>query len=581
MFERLLLGLMGLSSDLIQEDLKGRFRLVPEYEGPEDRVLVDELLLLGSTYKFLNRFLDEVKERNPYTLGTGMYLSALADGLGSILYDFRETLATFESYLLETPTATLSDLRNDLNEWFAIFDALQARIFVIHNEKKHGCHLLKYVYSETKSCGQETVRQRLETLFKRCNKVLFDQLASWLLYGILKDPHCEFFIRPDQDGFGVVDDFVPPYLTEHASTIRQIGCIVAKFYEESYFEKSIYAEKEDEYLSKLEAACEDLDMLSPVIASLSAFTSDYLWDQLVVQQRLEYHLEAILKTVFMGRGDLILQWMNKVQQHFIVPFEENHLSIASECLRNCFYQAYPDEDMEFIERIRFVTSKSDATDTWSLLMLVYDLPPDLHCLLSAREVRSLGYAFQMLLAVRRAELALNSTLGSRLSPQAMKLRYEMEFFVSNFESYLHMDVLHISFNKLRGVLHGSRSCDALKKALSHFVQDVTCMMFVSLPRFKETLLKVFQTCLRFPMYINADLRSIEQEFRSQQDILRRCFQVLQEHTTSQLDKRNECIMRFLYRLDYNQQYQATRREVKAIGDKLRGANGSSSSSSRN
>ena len=444
---------------------------------------------------------------------------------------------------------------------------------------KFSSPLSRYVYAEMKSCGQETVRERIEALFKRCNRVLFDQLSSWLLYGILKDPHCEFFIRPNQDGVEVVDDFVPPYLSEHAATIKQIGTIVAKFYEESYFEKSIFAEKEDEYMDKLEAAGEDLDKLSPVIASLSAFTSDYLWDQLVVQQRLEYHLEAMMRTVFMGRGDLFLQWIYKVQQQFIVPYDENHLSVASECLRNCFYQAYPDEDVEFIERIRFVTSKGDATDTWGLLMLVYDLPPDLHCLLSARELRSLGYAFQMLLAVRRAELALNSTLGLILNPHAMKLRYEMEFFVSNFESYLHMDVLHISFNKLRSVLHGSRSFDALKRALSAFVQDVTCMMFVSLPRFKETLLKVFQTCLRFPLYINADLRTIELEFRSQQDILRRCFQVLQEHSTSQLDKRNDSIMRFLYRLDYNQQYQATRREAKAMGDKLRTFSAASCSSS--
>ncbi len=71
MFERLLYGLMGLSSDVIQEDPEGRFCLIADYDGPEYRYLIDELLHLGSTYKFLDRFVSEVKERNPYLLGRG------------------------------------------------------------------------------------------------------------------------------------------------------------------------------------------------------------------------------------------------------------------------------------------------------------------------------------------------------------------------------------------------------------------------------------------------------------------------------------------------------------------------------
>ncbi|OQR78983.1 hypothetical protein BIW11_06044 [Tropilaelaps mercedesae] len=579
MFERLFFGLVGLSSDIIQADSKGRFALTPDYSGSEDTYLVDELLELGSMYRFLSHFIDDVKERNPYTLGTGMYIRALVDGLADVLTEYRERVVQFEAYFLSSSMATVSELRNELAEWFPILQALRSRIFRVHNEKMHGCHLLRYMFSEMKACGQDNVSKRLSVLVERCNGVLFDQLTSWLLYGILKDPHCEFFIRPTQDGVEVVDDFVPPYLCEHAVMVKQIGGIVAKFNERGYFERSIYGEKEEEYANALQEARSDLNSLATVLASLNAFTSDHLWEQLVVRHRLEYHLDGLLNTVFMGRGDLFLQWIDKVQPQFVLPFEDSHLTLAGECLKNCFYQAYPDEDAEFIERIRFVTSKGNidcvGTDTWAILMLVYDLPADLHCLLSLRELRSLGYAFQMLLAVRRAEIALNSTLGSNVTPQAMKLRYDMDFFVSNFESYLHMDVLHVSFNKLKKVLHGpQRSIETLRKALAAFVQDIAQMVFVSLPKFKETLLRMFQTCIRFPLYINSDLRAIEQEFRSQQDILRRCFNVLQDHAAAQqAEKRNECIMRFLYRLDYNPQYQQTRKEMKALREKLRNSSG--------
>ncbi|XP_022643812.1 gamma-tubulin complex component 4-like [Varroa destructor] len=582
MFERLFFGLIGLSSDIIQADSKGRLALMPDYGGSNDVQLVDELLELGTTYKYLSQFIDEIKEKNPYTLGTGMYIRALADGLSEVLCEYRKCVVQFEDYFLSHPMATLSELRNDLSEWFPVFLALRSRIYRVHIERMHGCHLLRYMFGEMRACGQENVCKRLSVLVARLNDVLFDQLTSWLLYGILKDPHTEFFIRPTQDGVEVVDDFVPLYLSEHATIVKQVGGIVAKFNERGYFERSIYGEKEAEYANALQAARTDLDSLATVLASLNAFTSDHLWEQLVVRHRLEYHLDALLNTVFMGRGDLFLQWIDKVQPQFVLPFEDSHLTLAAECLKNCFYQAYPDEDAEFIERIHFVTSKGNVdcvnTDTWAILMLVYDLPSDLHCLLSLRELRSLGYAFQMLLAVRRAEIALNSTLGSKVTAQAMKLRYEMDFFVSNFESYLHMDVLHVSFGKLKKVLHGSqRSIDTLRKALAAFVQDIAQMVFVSLPKFKETLLKMFQTCIRFPLYINGDLRTIEQEFRSQQDILRRCFNVLQDHAAAQqAEKRNECIMRFLYRLDYNPQYQQTRKEMKALREKLRNSSASAS-----
>lgn len=71
MFERLFYGLVGLSSDIIQADAKGRLALVPVYADSQHIQLIDSLLELGSTYRFLSNFVNEVKERNPYTVGTG------------------------------------------------------------------------------------------------------------------------------------------------------------------------------------------------------------------------------------------------------------------------------------------------------------------------------------------------------------------------------------------------------------------------------------------------------------------------------------------------------------------------------
>lgn len=39
------------------------------------------------------------------------------------------------------------------------------------------------------------VREAYSTLFKECYKVLYNQLAGWILYGKLLDSHHEFFIH--------------------------------------------------------------------------------------------------------------------------------------------------------------------------------------------------------------------------------------------------------------------------------------------------------------------------------------------------------------------------------------------------
>lgn len=71
MFERIFYGLVGLSSDMIQEDSKGRLSLISTFAEDQHIQSIDNLLELGSTYRFLSHFVNEVKERNPYTVGTG------------------------------------------------------------------------------------------------------------------------------------------------------------------------------------------------------------------------------------------------------------------------------------------------------------------------------------------------------------------------------------------------------------------------------------------------------------------------------------------------------------------------------
>lgn len=80
-----------------------------------------------------------------YTSATGMYIRALADGLSEVLCEYRKCVVQFEDYFLSHPMATLSELRNDLSEWFPVFLALRSRIYRVHIERMHGCHLLRLV----------------------------------------------------------------------------------------------------------------------------------------------------------------------------------------------------------------------------------------------------------------------------------------------------------------------------------------------------------------------------------------------------------------------------------------------------
>jgi gamma-tubulin complex component 4 len=54
--------------------------------------------------------------------------------------------------------------------------------------------LLELIYTKLNSCNV-WVRAAYTTLFRECYKVLYNQLAGWILYGKLLDSYNEFFIH--------------------------------------------------------------------------------------------------------------------------------------------------------------------------------------------------------------------------------------------------------------------------------------------------------------------------------------------------------------------------------------------------
>lgn len=74
---------------------------------------------------------------------SGMYIRALADGVAEVLSDYRGQVVQLEISFLHKPMAAIAELTTELDEWFPVLRGLQSRIFRVHNEKMHGCHLLR------------------------------------------------------------------------------------------------------------------------------------------------------------------------------------------------------------------------------------------------------------------------------------------------------------------------------------------------------------------------------------------------------------------------------------------------------
>ncbi|KAG2329061.1 hypothetical protein Bca52824_000241 [Brassica carinata] len=185
--------------------------------------LIEGLIKLGFYYRELDRFanksrnlswirsvtsvhpLERADELSKQSSSSGekkpsVYRRAIANGIVEILSVYRSAVLHIEQKLLAETTPILATVTQGLNKvhfsttLFVLFPPLYEVVLEIERDDIRGGQLLN-VLNKRCHCGVPELRACLQRLLWHGHQVMYNQLAAWMVYGILQDPHEGFSLR--------------------------------------------------------------------------------------------------------------------------------------------------------------------------------------------------------------------------------------------------------------------------------------------------------------------------------------------------------------------------------------------------
>lgn len=236
MLHELLLALLGYTGDLIidvrEEDSGAHiplspdapisqeptFKLAPDvsFVQPSERDVIERIITLGFYYRELDRFAAKSRNlswiRSPNespmsrtsllskgkTLKQSVYRRAIANGIVEVLSVYRSAVLHIEQKLLSDSLPIVATLTQGLNKFFVLLPPLFELILEIERDNIYGGKLLNLLHKRC-HCGVPELQTCIQRLLWHGHQVMYNQLASWVVYGILHDPYREFYISSQDD----------------------------------------------------------------------------------------------------------------------------------------------------------------------------------------------------------------------------------------------------------------------------------------------------------------------------------------------------------------------------------------------
>ncbi|CAN6693721.1 unnamed protein product [Malus baccata var. baccata] len=225
MLHELLLALLGYTGDLIIDDREHSkslgidapisssptFKLASDisFIQPSERDIIEKIITLGFYYRELDRFsvrcrnLSWIRSANasPAASDTekpSVYRRAIANGIVEILSVYRSAVLHIEQKLLADSVPILATVTQGLNKFFVLLPPLYELVLEIERDDIRGGQLLNLLHKRC-HCGVPELQTCIQRLLWHAHQVMYNQLAAWVVYGILQDQHGEFFIRRQED----------------------------------------------------------------------------------------------------------------------------------------------------------------------------------------------------------------------------------------------------------------------------------------------------------------------------------------------------------------------------------------------
>lgn len=517
---------------------------------PSEIAILDKLCALGYHVKYLRTFVSTYRgliasasQEGETPLRRGFYLHAMCSGLQKVLHQYSEELFLLEKDVLEGHQISLMRFQEVLEKYHLLFLKLRDLVAEIESGKVHGCSILQSLHKGS-TTALPIAKKSMSLLLQAGYVVLCQQISSWVLYGILHDPHQEFFVvqklgtdltqrntssicleapLESMDDFGLEPKLLPDQLSgSFARKVLFAGSAVRVFGQS--MERPIYkAEQEAEFLDRLQKISEspeiDLFHLEAFVKDVRSAAAAHLWQLFVEEGCLLSQLRLLRDAFLLGRGELFLHFSQVAKDLLCHP----RTSTTEQDVNVIFQQAcslLQSEDENLAEQFRITVGPSLSQDSsqpplagWETIGLTYKVKSPLHVFFTPATMSKYSRLFRLLFGLQRAQTFLQECWvlqskvvrtgplqGCPLMRRMMQLRAEMAHLLDSLQYYLQVDVIESQLARLLGQVTQTRDFEAIQHLHNSYL--------ASLLKDSLIMLKPVHDCLRSILVLSQSLHAI-------------------------------------------------------------------------
>lgn len=315
--------------------------------------------------------------------------------------------------------------------------------------------------------GNPRVSEVIERVLIELTAPLMAMLKLWINEGELNDPYREFFVASDRR---VPDErlWVERYYISEA--------MVPHHFDVALTNKILIVGKSINFLRR---CCEDEDVSREVRSELNDFrcvaewvdaaaeeTNKKLLRVLFVKYRFKEHCDSLRRYLLLAQGDLhqcLIELLNdELAEQAQRINKHNLVSTLESAIRSSNAQNH---DPEFLNRLGVcLAAGRDADIGWDLFSLEYRTDKPLNTIFTSAAMNQYQALFRFLWKIKRVEYSLNTKSFKKMSTvlalmncadirphlfECQLLQHEVAHFVSNFLSYLLIEVVESAWTKFR------------------------------------------------------------------------------------------------------------------------------------
>ncbi|EGD83353.1 hypothetical protein PTSG_03961 [Salpingoeca rosetta] len=504
---------------------KDRFRVRPGLQGitSAEHEILDKLCVLGTTFRTLEVFVDTQLTEN-----AGIYRTAVADALDTVLDTYREEILLAQDKFNAGHETALSNLVYRFNHYFVLFPLLANTMEEITHRQLSGCRLLSFLHDRLDQ--PPDLRGPFALLMRECLRVFLQHVADWVVYGTLSDHRGDFFVQRISDSRQKQGDAYRGVWDDYDLNAKQLLSSISKRTHVRMLELGLYTlllqggsptsgaqgisedeqrELEQTILSLLSDSGLDAVHLDQTLAHIHERLSEHVWRLLMQQADLVATLQLVKDMFLLGKGDFFVAFLEEATDALTGPITSKSSAEVQSCFENAFVEVGLDKSplmsMFTVDVDQARSSARLAVDAARMRMMRFAQP--LQVLFTNAVLTRYDAVFRFLLKLRVTQHALDlcwkKQMKSRRHQSSAEhttmwiVRSHMAHIVTSLQSYIHSDVLEAEFGELLRAIQKRASLTSILDHHARFLDNIARRTFQSMDKVTSEIDTLLNTCLDF------------------------------------------------------------------------------------